>query len=132
MKRLLIVLLSLFMFGISAAAAQVVPCEPPPPCPMDAPCPAIPECVPVQPGVFTNPDWLKVEYHRVNVTIEDQIARTNVDMRFVNEGNGLAEGTFVFPLPQGAAVEELVMYITDSTRRIATDYHHLFAGIDCR
>jgi Ca-activated chloride channel family protein len=61
--------------------------------------------------VFTNPDWLKIDHHRVNVTIENQIARTEVSMEFVNEGEGLAEGTFVFPLPLGAAVDELVMYI---------------------
>jgi Ca-activated chloride channel family protein len=73
-----------------------------------------PDCFPPpQPGVFTNPEWLKIDYHRVNVTIENQIARTHVDMRFVNEGNGLAEGTFVFPLPASAAVEELIMYIND-------------------
>jgi len=34
-------------------------------------------------------------------------------MEWVNEGSGLAEGTFLFPLPMGAAVEELVMYIND-------------------
>jgi Ca-activated chloride channel homolog len=113
MKRFLIAILALFLFGISAAAAQIEPCPVPPPCPLDATCPPVPECFPIQPGVFTNPDWLKIEYHRVNVSIENQIARTDVDMRFVNEGNGLAEGTFVFPLPQGAAVEELVMYIND-------------------
>jgi Ca-activated chloride channel homolog len=113
MKRFLIAILALFLFGISAAAAQIEPCPVPPPCPLDATCPPVPECFPIQPGVFTNPDWLKIEYHRVNVSIENQIARTDVDMRFVNEGNGLAEGTFVFPLPQGVAVEELVMYIND-------------------
>jgi Ca-activated chloride channel family protein len=64
-------------------------------------------------GVSTNPEWLKIAWHRVNVTIDDQIARTAVDMQFVNEGNGLAEGTFVFPLPLGAVVDELVMYIND-------------------
>lgn len=62
-------------------------------------------------GVFTDPSWLKVDYHRVQVDIENQIATTNVDMKFVNEGEALAEGTFVFPLPEGAAVDQLIMYV---------------------
>ncbi|NDJ61813.1 MAG: VWA domain-containing protein [Chloroflexi bacterium] len=87
------------------------------PCPAGVVCPQPPIVIcppPTQPplrGVFTNPDWLRIDYHRVNVQIENQIARTEVNMQFVNEGDGLAEGTFVFPLPQGAAVDQLTMYI---------------------
>src|SRR5690606_9699208 len=44
-------------------------------------------------------------------TIENQIATTNVDMEFVNEGAALAEGTFMFPLPGEASVDQLTMYI---------------------
>jgi Ca-activated chloride channel family protein len=62
-------------------------------------------------GVWTDPEWLKIDYQRVNVTIDNQIATTNVDMQFTNEGNGLAEGTFLFPLPAEASVDSLVMYI---------------------
>ncbi|MDL1901966.1 VWA domain-containing protein, partial [Anaerolineae bacterium CFX9] len=98
-----VVLLALLV--VLPASAQVVP--PCVPCPMDAICPP---CRPIG-GVFTNPDWLKIDFHRVNVEIENQIARTSVTMQFTNEGNGLAEGTFVFPLPIGASVEQLIMYI---------------------
>ncbi len=83
-----------------------------PPCPPDALCEPV-FCPPPQPGVFTNPEWLKISEHSVNVTIDDQVARTQVTMEFVNEGNGLAEGTFIFPLPAGASVDELIMYIND-------------------
>jgi len=62
-------------------------------------------------GVFTDPEWLKIDYQRIGVRIDNQIATTNIDMQFTNEGPGLAEGTFLFPLPQGATVSELVMYI---------------------
>lgn len=62
-------------------------------------------------GVWTDPEWLKIDYQRVNVTIDNQIATTNVDMQFTNEGHGLAEGTFLFPLPHEASVDSLVMYI---------------------
>lgn len=89
----------------SAVSAQEPPCMV---CPMDG------ECMPCGGGgVFTNPDWLKIDYHRVNVEIENQIAHTSIDMKFVNEGEGLAEGTFVFPLPLNASVDSLVMYIND-------------------
>lgn len=62
-------------------------------------------------GVFTDPAWLKIDYHRVNVTINDQIATTHIDMQFTNEGDDLAEGTFIFPLPEGAAVDQLTMHV---------------------
>lgn len=65
----------------------------------------------VFPGVFTNPDWLSVDYHRITVEIEDQIAQTTVDMQFTNNGNGLAEGTFAFPIPANATVDRLTMFI---------------------
>jgi Ca-activated chloride channel homolog len=49
--------------------------------------------------------------HRVNVTIEDQLAITRIEQVFVNNGNNLAEGTYLFPLPEGAAVSDLTLYI---------------------
>jgi Ca-activated chloride channel homolog len=99
------------LIGVTAASAQVIiECPPPPPCTIDAPCPLV-NCPPRQPGVFTDPSWLKIDYHRVNVDIENQIAATHVDMQFTNQGEALAEGTFIFPLPQGAAVDQLTMWI---------------------
>ncbi len=110
MKRLLYLFPLLLFVFVLPAAGQDVPCPIAPPCTVD-PCPTMPPCIPVQPGVFTNPEWLKINYHRVNIMVENQIATTDVDIQFVNEGNGLAEGTFMFPLPQGAAVDKLVMFI---------------------
>jgi len=105
-----LVFLGLLLLAVFPAAAQEVIC-PPPPCPTTGPCSDIITCVPRQPGVFTNPEWLKIDYHRVTVEVANQIATTNVDMQFTNEGEALAEGTFMFPLPQGAAVDQLTMYI---------------------
>jgi len=71
-----------------------------------------PDVVPVwTPGVFTDPSWLTVDFHRVNATITDQLATTSIDLQFTNTGTGLAEGTFVFPLPDNAAVDRLTMFI---------------------
>ncbi|XWX02948.1 VIT domain-containing protein [Aggregatilineales bacterium SYSU G02658] len=90
MLRKLIVPL-VFLASVGAASAQPVP--PLPPC----------RCV-LPPGVT-------VDYHRVTIDVADRIAMTTVEMKFTNNGEGLAEGQFLFPLPMGAAVQELVMFI---------------------
>lgn len=95
LSPLFFTLLALLAFS---AQAQDIP-EPPP------------RTVQVFPGVFTNPDWLSVDYHRVAVEVSNQIARTTVDMQFTNNGSGLAEGTFAFPLPANATVDRLTMFI---------------------
>ena len=55
--------------------------------------------------------WLTIRYHRVTVTIEDQVAITHVEQEFVNQHDWEAEGTYIFPLPEGAAVSEFVMFV---------------------
>ncbi len=52
-----------------------------------------------------------IKSHRVTVTIDNQVAVTKVEQVFVNESQRPAEGTYLFPLPIGAAVSNLVMYI---------------------
>ncbi|MBL8132474.1 MAG: VWA domain-containing protein [Anaerolineae bacterium] len=117
MKRVFffsLLLMSVVVFGllsVTPGAAQTICAT----CPPDVICTM--ECRIVEPpiirGVFTNPEWLKIDHHRVQVEVDSQIARTSISMEFVNEGNGLAEGTFIFPLPQNASVEQLIMYIND-------------------
>jgi len=114
LKRISILTLFLLIVftSLTGASAQRQPCAP---CPPGSIC-TLPECPPeplppVRGGVLTNPAWLKVDHHRIDVEIENQIAVTSVDLEFVNEGNGLAEGTFLFPLPAEASVDQLVMYI---------------------
>ena len=55
--------------------------------------------------------YLTIKYHRVTVTIEDQVATTHVDQVFVNEGNYEVEGTYIFPLPEEAAISEFAMWV---------------------
>ena len=62
-------------------------------------------------GVFTNPEWMSVDFHRVQIDIANQVASTRVEMQFTNNGSGFVEGTFLFPLPLEATVDDLVMYI---------------------
>jgi len=55
--------------------------------------------------------WLTIRYHRVTVTIEDQVATTKVDQVFRNDGKIAAEGTYIFPLPPGAVIQNFVMWV---------------------
>ena len=55
--------------------------------------------------------WLTIRYHRVEVTIEDQVATTHVDQVFLNEHDWEVEGTYIFPLPAGAAISDFVMWV---------------------
>lgn len=54
---------------------------------------------------------LTVKYHRVTVEITDQAARTSVDQVFINNFDRDIEGTYIFPLPEGAALSEFAMWI---------------------
>ncbi len=52
-----------------------------------------------------------IQSHRVTVNIDNQVAVTKVEQVFVNGTQRAAEGTYLFPLPVGAAVSNLTMYI---------------------
>ena len=54
---------------------------------------------------------LTIKYHRVTVTIEDQVATTHVDQVFVNDAAFAVEGTYIFPLPEGATISEFAMWV---------------------
>jgi len=57
------------------------------------------------------PPYLIVKYHRVTVTIQDQVAITHVDQVFVNPTDQRIEGTYVFPLPEEATINEFGMWV---------------------
>jgi Ca-activated chloride channel family protein len=84
---------ALLAYAVPALADGIIIIDPPPPVP-------VPE-----------PIWLTIRYHCVDVTIEDQVATTRVDQVFVNEHDWEVEGTYVFPLPEGATVSEFVMWV---------------------
>ncbi|MBC7223711.1 MAG: VWA domain-containing protein [Anaerolineae bacterium] len=54
---------------------------------------------------------LAIRYHRVQVTIQDQVATTRVDQVFVNPNPFPVEGTYLFPLPEEAAISEFTMWV---------------------
>jgi Ca-activated chloride channel family protein len=73
-----------------------------------------PESQPARGGVLSpqmQPGGVFISSYRVNVNIEDQIARTHIEQVFVNEGSTAAEGTYIFPLPTGVTITDLVMVV---------------------
>jgi Ca-activated chloride channel family protein len=55
--------------------------------------------------------YLAVKNHNVTVTIDNQIARTRVDQTFLNDSAYALEGTYIFPLPEDAAIGEFAMWV---------------------
>ena len=71
------------------------------PCPSDALCSP---CRPQGPGV------VKVSSH-VKADLTDRVLRYEVTETFVNRGGGLGEADYLFPLPKGAAFQDLKLSI---------------------
>jgi len=95
--RLCVIVLAVLSVGLAQTGAAladgiIIPIPPP-----DHPIRPIP--------------MLSIKYHRVSVTIEDQVATTAVDQVFVNESDYELEGTYIFPLPEEAAISEFAMYV---------------------
>jgi Ca-activated chloride channel homolog len=66
--------------------------------------------IPDRQGVERVPP-LSVKYHHVTVEIVNQVARTSVDQVFINHFGRDIEGTYIFPVPEGASVSDFAMYI---------------------
>lgn len=84
------------------------PC-PPPPCVL----PPVP-CMDCPPIVYHCPPFqtpLRVKVHRVDVTIDQQVATTKIDQTFVNDAAYQVEGTYIFPLPIDATVNDFAMWV---------------------
>lgn len=63
---------------------------------------------PPRPGIAP---YLTVVYHHVEVEIADQVATTKIDQVFRNDNGFTVEGTYIFPLPEEAAIQRFVMYM---------------------
>ena len=95
------VLHTILLLVLTLGLAKIASAEPFPPPPIIEP--------PILPPIV-NGD-VKIEYQQVDVLIEDQIATTHIDQLFVNEHEWLLEGSYLFPLPAGATVSELTMWV---------------------
>jgi Ca-activated chloride channel family protein len=54
---------------------------------------------------------LAIRYHRVQVTIQDQLVVTRVDQVFYNPNDWQIEGTYIFPIPLDAAVSSFTLWV---------------------
>jgi Ca-activated chloride channel family protein len=70
-----------------------------------------PRCEPVCSEPVLIADQLNVRSHRVDVSIADQVATTRIDQVFHNPNSWAAEGTYIFPLPPGAAISGFTMTV---------------------
>lgn len=52
-----------------------------------------------------------IRHHKVKVQIQDQVARTSVDQVFHNHSRQILEGTYLFPIPEGASVSRFEMEV---------------------
>ena len=106
MKRILfLTALMILCFPLFLTADGILIIEPP-----DYPpsIHVVPRPRPPQPPA---PQALPVKYHRVTVEIESQVAKTSIDQVFRNPYGRDLEGTYIFPLPEDAAISEFALYM---------------------
>jgi Ca-activated chloride channel homolog len=98
MTTLFILVTSLFFPSTAFADGIIIPdppvCDP-------GPCP--PVVIPMQ--------QLVIRYHHVSVSIKDQLAVTRVDQVFYNPNDWTIEGTYMFPIPEDAAVSGFTLWV---------------------
>jgi Ca-activated chloride channel homolog len=70
-----------------------------------------PGCDPACPDPRLISDMLRIRSHDVDVEIDGAIATTRIDQVFLNTNTWTAEGTYLFPVPDGAAVGEFRMWV---------------------
>ncbi|MFH1756134.1 MAG: VIT domain-containing protein, partial [Candidatus Latescibacterota bacterium] len=61
------------------------------------------------PDVIYQP--LLIKSHRVDVSINNQAAKTKIEQVFSNQTNRDLEGTYLFPIPEGASITEFAMWM---------------------
>lgn len=74
---------------------------------LSQPAAAIGLLVPTDPGVPP----LALVNHRVDVKVKERGATTHVDMTFSNPTGRQLEATFLFPVPKGATIDELALWM---------------------
>ncbi|MEO8909014.1 MAG: VIT domain-containing protein [Gemmatimonadaceae bacterium] len=102
-------LLAIVLSTPSLLSAQIVEdvrpwlCQAPPTCPQGQPCIVRP-CVSPLPAVVRQSSDVRVD-------LVDRVLRYEITETFVNRGNRVGEADFMFPLPKGAAFQDLKLSI---------------------
>ena len=66
--------------------------------------------VPVRPDLRVRGSWA-VKYHRVTMTVRNQVASVSIDQEFVNTGEGMIEVEYLFPVPPGAVIDSMTLLV---------------------
>ena len=69
--------------------------------------------IPIPPRPRPHPIYLDLEYHKVEATIEDNVAVVEIDEVFVNPHSETLEAEFIFPIPEGAAISSFSLFVGD-------------------
>lgn len=56
-------------------------------------------------------DNFNIDYQYVDVTIQDQVATTHIDMQLTNASSEIATGSFLLSIPAGATVNSLTVWV---------------------
>jgi Ca-activated chloride channel family protein len=83
---------------LSASADGIIIVDPPP-------------CDPDCPEPYRLGDMLEITSHRVDVAIVDQVATTSIDQVFHNPHDWVAEGIYIFPVPEGSTIDRFTMEV---------------------
>src|SRR5947209_9760881 len=104
-------LLGLLAFAVSQLLSSQIIEAPPRPWP----CPVPPPCRQGQPCVMRSCGIVSADVVRqssdVRVNLVDRVLRYEITETFVNRGSRLGEADFMFPLPKGAAFQDLKLSI---------------------
>jgi len=95
---IILLLVLTLVFTVPAFADGII--IPHPPICDFGPCPTPPQI-----------SQLAIAYHDVRVEIKDQVAVTHVDQVFRNDNPWTIEGTYIFPIPVDAAVNDFTLWI---------------------
>lgn len=98
--RVIIIIGFIFLALPEKALADGIIVPEPPIC---DPEPCLPPPIPIA--------HLEIRYHKVSVTINEQVAITHVDQVFFNPNSWQVEGTYIFPIPEGAVISSFSLWI---------------------
>ena len=109
MRTLQTALLTLILSASAGAQGRLIPR----PCPQPVPPPCregrCPDVMPIRPCIANNA--IVRTSSQVRVEMVNRVLRYEVNETFVNNGGGLGEADYIFPLPAGSAFEDLKLSI---------------------
>lgn len=67
--------------------------------------------IPIPPRPGPRPIYLDLEYHRVEISIEENVAQVEIEEVFANPHSERLEGEFIFPIPEEAVISSFALYM---------------------